>query len=163
MKKFILLCMFAAPLTAQVPANTTLVGSEGITVTACTVSPCTYYFGAGSTYYVVTSLKLPAAINCASGYASACAALGGDPAPGVSKSLYVAQQAAAGSVTYIASGSTTPVVKAVPALPPVVPTVTATYTCPSVTFSPTVYVLSNGVTLVTSPGVTLANCTAVTP
>lgn len=110
MKKLIQLAVIAAlclPAFGQGP-NTVLIGTEGITVASVSSSTAVFFFGADTRWNTITAPKLPILINCSGG----CPLLGGDPAPGVVKSLYAVQQATAYTVT-LSSGAK----KTVPALP----------------------------------------------
>lgn len=129
--QLVALLALAGYLHAQtpLPANTTLIGTEGVTITATTGTNVSYYFGAGSSYNLVKTLKLPAVISCSSATSASCTALGGDPAPGVAKSLYAVQQTTAFTVTTSASkvsvlALTPPPVVTPPVTPPPVNSVT---------------------------------------
>jgi hypothetical protein len=119
----VLLCL--APtlgLHAQTPGpqltNTvTICPTEGCTVTAISSATAVLQFGVGSTWNTITSPTLPLLASCL----SACPQVGGDPAPGVVKSLVAQQQAAAYTVT-LSDGTVIPV----PALPQPAPTSLAT-------------------------------------
>jgi hypothetical protein len=107
----ILLLLWSAAGFAQTPANAVLVGAEGITITACSTTACTYQFGAGAKFNTVAGAKYPLVVSCTS--AASCALLGGDPLPNVAKSIYAVQQTTAYTVTV--AGKPVPIV--VPALP----------------------------------------------
>ncbi len=113
MKTFLLIpLLFAVLSQAQAPANATLIGPEGITITASSASNTTFMFGVGTKFNTVANPKYPLVVNCGSGFATACALLGGDPAQGVAKSIYAVQQAQ----TYTVTVNGKPIT--VPALPP---------------------------------------------
>lgn len=109
---FLVPLFFVAFAHGQAPANSVLIGAEGITVTACSTTNCTFLFGAGTKFNTVANPKYPLVVNCGNGFAAACALLGGDPAPSVAKSLYALQQSIAFTVTVGGKKIT------VPALPP---------------------------------------------
>jgi hypothetical protein len=118
MKTFLIPLLFATIAHAQAPANSVLVGAEGITITACSATNCTYEFGAGTTYNVVANPKLPLVVSCS----TPCPQLGNDPLPRVAKSIYIVQQASAFTVTV--AGLATPIkvpALAAPPPPPVTP------------------------------------------
>jgi hypothetical protein len=115
-----LVTVVAHAATVPLPATgVTLICAEGCTVTATTATTApAYYFGAGTTYFLVPSLKLPALISCVSATAPACTNLGGDPISGTAKSLYAVQQSTAYTVSWknAAGVAQTPII--VPALMP---------------------------------------------
>lgn len=120
MKKLILFLLLAPVMLAQAPANSVLLGPEGVTITSTTGTGVIYMFGAVGKFNTVTSLKLPFTPNCGTGTAPACTSVGGDPAPGFTKSIYAVEQATAYTVTVRTSAGVTSVIN-VPALPVVTP------------------------------------------
>lgn len=112
MKLIFILVLLAASAHAQAPANSVLIGAEGITVSACSTSNCTFMFGTTAKFNTVANPKYPLVVNCGSGFLTACNLLGGDPVPSVAKSIYAVEQAVAYTVTVNGKAVT------VPALPP---------------------------------------------
>lgn len=128
------------PVFAQTPVaeitNATLVGPEGITITAISSSTAVLQFGIGTTWCsTITAPKLPLLVSYVSPNPPLCPF---DPFVGVAKSIVAQQQATAYTVTYTAAGSTKSVVVTVPALVPPAPK-TATYkiTCTATATVPT--------------------------
>lgn len=119
---------------AQAPANTTLIGTEGIVITGTTAkTQVTYEFGAGTKFNSITA-TYPLSVTC---YPT-CTQLGGDPAPNVAKNIYAVQQAAAYTVSVkTASGvvQTIPVPALVVTPPPVVTPPVPPVTSNTITFS----------------------------
>jgi hypothetical protein len=114
----LLFTVYAA--TAQAPLNAVLIGPEGITITATTGTAVSYQFGTAGKFNTVTAPKYPLLVSCSS--AAPCALLGGDPDPGIAKSIYAIQQTTAYTVT-LAPGT----MIQVPALPKPPLTVVSTY------------------------------------
>lgn len=101
MKRILALFILAATAHAQnVPqmTNAVSIGVEGITITADSApNPLVVQICYQSACSPAQTPKLPLVVNCSS--ATLCKLLGGDPAVGDPKTLYVQQQATAFTVT----------------------------------------------------------------
>jgi hypothetical protein len=69
MKRLIQLVLFilGPAAFAQAPANATLIGTDGITITGCSTPNCTYLYGANGKYNTTAALRFAprlAAIRC---------------------------------------------------------------------------------------------------
>lgn len=134
---------------AEIP-NATLIGSEGITITAIndlSGKPlvATIQYGVGPTWCpAITAPKLPLFVSN-----SMCF----DPLRGTVKTIVAQQQVTSYTVTYVLNGGT--VVKTIPALLPLVPTTTTfAFSCPG-TIAGTISLVS-GVANITAATVTLS-------
>lgn len=117
-----LILAMAASASNQVQ-NSTLVGPEGITITAISIPSAVFQFGIGTTWCAttVTAPKLPFLVSYAGTPNTALCAT--DPASGVVKSIVAVQQSSSYTVTYTingtsnTNGSPTAVTVTIPALP----------------------------------------------
>jgi hypothetical protein len=128
-KKFFLMFVFSTVALAQSPIaeipNATLIGPEGITITAISIPNAVLQFGIGTTWCtVITGPKLPLLVSYVSPNLALCPF---DPKPNVAKSIVAQQQTSTYTVTYTLNGGT--VTKTIPALIP--PPTTWSFNCPA--------------------------------
>lgn len=156
LRSVLLLAALCVPALAQSPIaeipNATLIGAEGITITAVSSATAVLQFGIGTTWCTtITAPKLPLLVSWASPNPAVCPF---DPIAGIAKSIVAQQQAAAYTVTYTASGSTKKIVVTVPALPPPPPPPAPKTTTYTITLQGT-FTLTDGAPMPTT--LTIAN------
>ena len=119
MKKTLLALLLCLPCLGQAPTGTVLIDPEGVTIASTTGTGVVYKFGAGTAFNTITNPVYPLVVDCSS--APLCALLGGDPAPGVTKSIYAVEQTTSYTVT-LSDGTVInvpPISVALPVTPPV--------------------------------------------
>lgn len=117
------LFLLGGTLKAQTAPNMVKVCDEICTVTAVSVPNALWQFGQGTSWSPLSVQTYPLVANCF----LSCPQFGGDPAPSITKTLYVQQQAQAFTVVWNDStGKVT--TTAIPGLP--VPLVTQTAVAP---------------------------------